>query len=126
MPKQNAKLLLTSTDNKQFIFFQNSKAAMLFQVFRHTSRQSALDQQEYLQKYHQYHNLQFLSTITGTNRDAVLIASVRIFPGSLSPDLADIAALTPAVNRLADWYRFTYLVPTAKKEPLPPPDSNLL
>ncbi len=126
MLKHNAKLLLKSLDDKHFIYYQNSKAIMLIQVFPHLGESSAIDQHEYFQKYYAYHNHPYIGAITNLHRTYYLLATVRIFPGLGITEPLDVETMQPKLNRLADWYLHAYLIPVSKGETPNIPESNMI
>lgn len=120
MPKTKAKNLLISHDGKHVIFYQNTGMVLIIQVFPHSTMQSALDQQEYLQKYYAWHNLPLGTAIASFRRQAFLLASVR----TVFTTAPDYVKLQNTVKRLADWYLFSYIIPLANNQPpdIPPTD----
>jgi len=121
--KSNAKILLSDLNGRQFIFFQNSKAALLIQVFKFNSFAALKQESNALMQQFEAAGKPYLGAMTAIDNDHYLLAAVRIFTLLIDNTQEGADNMAAALRRIADWYRYSYLLPLARGEnPVTPLD----
>lgn len=112
--KRNAKILLNALNGDQYIFYQSSKIAMLVRIYPHTSLAEAKQHNHDIMQQYADEGLPVLGAMAIINNDFYLLIAERIF--SINVQESEITAFATTMRRLADWYRYTYLIPLARGE----------
>lgn len=112
--KRNTKILLTDLIDNQYIFYQSSKIAMLVRIYKHTSLAEAKQHNSEIMQQYADEGLPILGSMTIINTDFYLLIAERIF--SINMQESEFTAFASTMRRLADWYRYTYLIPLARGE----------
>lgn len=113
-PKQNAKYLFTTLDGRHFIFFQNSYIAMLIEIFEHKNLADAKEHLSDVFKSYENSDAPVLAAMTNLDLKFYLLVATRVFHLNIKTNQAGADRLVSLVKRLADWYRYTYLLPVVK------------
>lgn len=113
--KQNAKYLFTTIEGDHFIYFQNKKAALLIEITEHENLAGAKKHLQETSEHFAENNFPFLASMTNVDLKFYSLIATRVF--ELSVDNSE--DLQSTMKRLADWYRYTYLIPVIQgKMPL--------
>jgi len=112
--KQNAKYLFTTPEGAHFIFFQNNKAALLIEIIEHNSLAAAKNYITDNKENYDENNVPFLSAMTNVDTLFYTLVAIRIFNLGLEITNENADEMSSVMRRLADWYRYTYLIPIAQ------------
>lgn len=119
--KSNAKILLSDLNGRQFIFFQNSKAALLIQVLKFNSFADLKHENQAIMQQLEDAGKPYLGAMTAIDNDHYLLVAVRIFFLSIDNTQEGADNMASTLRRIADWYRYSYLIPILMGEtPIPP------
>ena len=87
---------------------------MLVRIYKHTSLAGAKQHNSEIMQQYTDEGLPVLGSMAIINNDFYLLIAERIF--SINVEEREITAFASIMRRLADWYRYTYLIPIARGE----------
>ena len=104
------KLLLTDLEGNHYIRFTSPRLKLFIRIFEYDAPEILLHHEEQFSQWHEENNLPYLGAATSLGDKHYLLIAVEaeLIKGNSAN------ALAHRMRRLADWYRYTYLIPTAK------------
>lgn len=117
MIEKPAKIVLTAPDGRHYIRYAGPKAKMMVEVMVFDSQEELDGRFEALAQWCIDENQPFLCSETWLNDKYYLLVAVDIDFLKYEPTQEGANRLARTMRRLADWYRYTYLIPSAKGLP---------
>ncbi len=117
------KIVLTSPDGRQFIRYKHRKADLFIEVFEFDGIELLNHKVENMEKAFTEAGVPYVDAETEFNNRYYLLVVLDILPHKIEPTQEGADRLFHPMRRLADWYKYTYLIPRAKgtlSTPKPP------
>lgn len=110
------KLHLTDITGNQYIRYELKKAVLFVQIFEKETPEEAARLWTDLAGWHQVKEKTFLASRTEFKNRHFLFVVTNIGLKTEVPEKY-FRALTFRMDKLADWYKYTYLIPLSKGQP---------
>lgn len=117
MIEKPAKIVLTAPDGRHYIRYAGPKAKMMVEVMVFDSQEELDGRFDALAQWCIDKNHIFLCSETWLNDKHYLLVAVDIDFLKYEPTQEGANRLARTMRRLADWYRFTWLIPLSNGHP---------
>lgn len=110
------KIVLTSPDGRQFVRYKHKRAEVFLEVFQFEDENIFKHKNQQLEKYFSGKNEPYLAAALYFDAKAYLFVAIDVFYYNQYDQLQTAKKLLYSIKRLADWYKYTHLIPQAKAE----------
>jgi len=111
------KMVLDSPDGRRFIRYKNKSITVLAEVFVFDDQNILQHKVEMIEAWFAEKQMPYLGAIGEIAGRSYLLVVMEIDRIDPQPDTQKaVAKLAYSMRRLADWYRYNYLIPNIKKQ----------